>query len=412
MLTAERIGPMLEELRQQNIEFFGDRFKINGKVIPREEMRNYNSEVLNILKQEQKDKYLDEFPQRTDWEAALALPVECYHGRFRREGSPISLLEAKMLVHEMNPSFTASNINTTIKAAAEIHSIKTLPPHNWLERHSHIKSVDNGFRGNDEFYSLLNYYMDDARQDYILFIMSEGGQGKSTATNFLKYYFESEYYSADAKSINRFSAVSWASSRLVCFSDCSNDFIENSHILKQITGGDDIQLEGKGVQAYSGKIDSHLLFIGNEALSYDVLDTGMLRRFINLPWSDVEKSQKDIKWVDHEWTPAEIKWQLEYARDGYIVFDFDLKKLQHETIKESLARKSAFKYDSYEVYIDSEKRPYSRENFRKYWALVNKYFTQDEYDKRRTALSKEYVDVFYEGIKPKAQIYYINAVKE
>jgi hypothetical protein len=145
--------------------------------------------------------------------------------------------------------------------------------------------------------------------------------------------------------------------------------------LKQISGGDDIQIEAKGVQGYSGKIDCNLLFIGNEPLSYNIMDTGMQRRFINLPWEQNLK-YKDPKWVDYEWSLEEIAWHLEQAKH---VEDFDFDTLQKQTIKDSLHRKSAFYYNNYSVYKTNEDMAYNRENFDLFWKLVMKYYSEKEW---------------------------------
>ena len=152
------------------------------------------------------------------------------------------------------------------------------------------------------------------------------------------------------------------------------------HILKQISGGDEVQIEAKGQQAISGRIDAHVLFIGNEPLSYNVLDTGVQNRFVNLPWdNDIPKDKRDPKWLDYEWTWEEIAFQIELARQ---VEPLDFEALQIATIKESLTRKSAFMYDDYVVYTQNEHKPYSRENYMRFWKLVTKYYTKQEWDSK------------------------------
>lgn len=334
-------------------------------------------EVLQILKK--KEEFDNPKIKELDVNAADNLPVECYNGKFYRNNKPYTDRQLIELIRELNPDFSWSMIQSTIKAATVLKAIPRLPDFDWsLGDCDKIPAEYNKgecFRFPKTCYQLLKHYMEDNRQDYILFIMSDGGQGKSTFTNFLKQLFRNEYYSADSRFMNNFTTASWASARLVVFSDCTNKFIDNSHILKQISGGDDIQIEGKGIQAYSGKLDCKLLFIGNEPLSYNIMDTGMQRRFINLPWEQ-ELKYKDPKWVDYEWSDEEIAWHLDQAKK---VESFDFEKLREETIKESLRRKSAFYWNDYEAYKSFEDMPYGKDNFHLFWQMVKKYYSHEEW---------------------------------
>ena len=313
-------------------------------------------------------------PKKRDvYEAVMDLPVVSYYGRLYRDGIPMHEIEAYQLVREMNPEFDCTTIQQVLKFATIMRRTDSIPDYSF----PYSTPVDNGFRFNKTAYQLIHYYLFEKKQKYIMCIMSDGNMGKSTFTNFLRYLFKDEYYSADTKSMNQFSASFYASSRLTVFSDCTSEYIENMHILKQISGGDEVQIEAKGQQAISGKIDAHVLFIGNEPLSYNVLDTGVQNRFVNLPWeNDIPADKRDPKWLDYEWTPGELAFQIELARN---IEPLDFEALQRQTIKESLIRKSAFYYDDYEEYLTVERKPYSRDNYVRFWKLVLKYFTKDEW---------------------------------
>ena len=316
-------------------------------------------------------------PKKRDiYEAVMDLPVISYYGRLYRDGIPMHEIEAYQLVREMNPEFDCTQIQQVLKFAAIMRRVDSIPEYQLPI----CEPKDNGFRFNKTAYQLIHYYLFEKKQKYIMCIMSEGNMGKSTFTNFLRYMFKDEYYSADTKSMNQFSASFYASSRLTVFSDCTSDYIENMHILKQISGGDEVQIEAKGQQAISGRIDAHVLFIGNEPLSYNVLDTGVQNRFVNLPWdNNIPKDKRDPKWLDYEWTWEEIAFQIELARQ---VEPLDFEALQIATIKESLTRKSAFMYDDYAIYTQNEHKPYSRENYMRFWKLVTKYYTKQEWDSK------------------------------
>lgn len=349
-------------------------FKGN-QLVPYDLVKGIQKETLQALKRKQ--DYEAGYNKELDVDAADKLPVECYNGKFYRNNKPYTDRQLIELIRELNPDFSWSMIQSTIKAATVLKAIPRLPEFDWNKGALKPALYPDGkpFRFPKTCYQLLKHYMEDNRQDYILFIMSDGGQGKSTFTNFLKQLFRNEYYSADSRFMNNFTTASWASARLVVFSDCTNKFIDNSHILKQISGGDDVQIEGKGIQAYSGKLDCKLLFIGNEPLSYNIMDTGMQRRFINLPWEQ-ELKYKDPKWVDYEWSDEEIAWHLEQAKK---VDGFDFEKLREETIKETLKRKSAFYWNDYEAYKSFEDMPYGKDNFHLFWKMVKKYYSHEEW---------------------------------
>lgn len=367
-----------DELFDQGYRVMDNRvYNRDHKLVSYDLIKAIPKEVLNALKKKQ--EYLFPNEKDIDVNAADKLPVECYNGKFYRDGKPYTDMEMINLIRELNSEFTWAQIQSTMKAATVLKAIPRLPEFNWNKGTAKPALYSDGqpFRFPKTVYQLLKHYMEDSRQDYILFIMSEGGQGKSTFTNFMKKLFRNEYYSADSRFMNNFTTASWASARLVVFSDCTNKFIDNSHILKQISGGDDVQIEGKGVQGYSGKLDCKLLFVGNEPLSYNIMDTGMQRRFINLPWEQNLK-YRDPKWVDYEWSDDEIAWHLNEAKK---VEPFDFEKLRDETIKESLQRKSAFYYTNYVLYKENEEMAYNRDNFNLFWKMVKKYYSSEEWNK-------------------------------
>lgn len=374
-MIREDSGAIAEELYHKGIKVIGGKAYYNNKLLDYEDYKALGSK--------ETIKYLEDIsrynaPKERDiYEAVMALPVQSYYGRLYRDNIPLHEIEAYELVREMNPTFDCAQIQQVLKYANIMKRTQIIPEYQLPTS----TPVDNGFRFNKTAYQLIHYYLFEPKQKYIMCIMSDGNMGKSTFTNFLRYLFKDEYYSADTKSMNQFSASFYASSRLTVFSDCTSEYIENMHILKQISGGDEVQIEAKGEQAISGRIDAHVLFIGNEPLNYNVLDTGVQNRFVNLPWdNNIPKEKRDPKWLDYEWSWAEIAFQIELAKQ---VEPFDFEELQKETIKASLVRKSAFQYDNYEEYLQFERKPYSRENYVRFWKLVTKYFTKQEWEVER-----------------------------
>lgn len=331
-------------------------------------------------------------PKRNVLKAAQDLPVKCFNGTFYRDDLPMTNLEVYELIQDMNPHMDWTTLKQVKDAATTFKAIDTIPDFQ-LPNVTPKPALYNGqpFRFPKSAYHLMYYYLFEPKKAYIFFIMSEGGKGKSTFTNFLKHLFDKETYAADTKFMNQFTTSFIASSRLTIFSDCTTKYIENSHLLKQISGEDEVQIEAKGQQAYSGKIDSYLLFVGNQPIGYDILDSGMQRRFINLPWVN-EIIYDDPKWVTYNWSWEEIAEQIEHCKK---VGPMDYDKLNRQTIKETIKTKSAFYYPitRYEGYKSMEDRAYNYDNFRAYRKLVTKYFTEEEWQKLVKARDyEEFVD--------------------
>lgn len=279
------------------------------------------------------------------------------------------------------------------------------------------KPRDNGFRFNKTAYRLIHYYLREAsiknKYKYIITIMSKGNMGKSTFSNFLKYLFKNEYYSADSKYTNQFSSSFYASSRLTVFNDCSNEYLANSHVLKQVSGGDDMQIEAKGKQGYSGYIDAYLLFIGNEDLRYNILDSGLLNRFVNMPWDDTVIKEhytpdfgyeevepvKDLKWLNYEWTDDEIAFQIELA-DKLYEYDLkdklDLQKLCDKTVAKVYLNHPAIRrsndFTSFLKYCEDNhiKMHWSEENYNQYLYGIEDYINKGIITREEVEKAREY----------------------
>ena len=381
-----RINPILiaQEYEKDGITVKGKQVYKKGKLLSFEETKKLENEALKVLT----DKHDYYRPKRNVLNAAKDLPVTCFNGTFYRDNLPMTDLEIYELIQEMNEHMDWSTIKQVREAATVFKAVDNIPEYQ-LPNVQPKAAMYNGkpFRFPKSAYHLMYYYLFEPKKAYIFFIMSEGGKGKSTFTNFLKHLFDKETYAADTKFMNQFTTSFIAASRLTIFSDCTTKYIENSHLLKQISGEDEVQIEAKGMQAYSGKIDSYLLFVGNQPIGYDILDTGMQRRFINLPWTN-EFQYDDPKWVTYKWTWEEIAEQIEHCKT---IGPMDYKALNEATIKETIKTKSAFYYpiQHYDMYKECESKTYNYENFRTYRKMVTKYFSQEEWQELVAARDKE-----------------------
>lgn len=336
-------------------------------------------------------KYEDKLDNHMVVDVIMSLPLESYNGQLYdcESGKLVEKSEYIKGMRKLYPRFDIDKLEKVFKGLHEYRKVSAMPPFKMPEG----KGVDNGFRFPVEAYKILKYLI-WGNGKYIFTIMSAGDMGKSTFTNFLKCLYKSEYYSADTKYMNQFSTSYYASKRLVVFNDCSADYLDNAHILKQISGGDDVQIEAKGLQAYSAKITAKMLFIGNEGITYNILDSGMRNRFINSTWTVPAGIVRDSKWVNYQWSEEEIAFVLTMAWECE---EFDYESELFRTNKEVIATREVFYSDSYDDHCNTARRPYSRDNWYRFFEVAAKYYSAGEYEAmkaKRIAESRKAVDFF------------------
>lgn len=330
----------------------------------------------------------------TVWNVMQSLPfIKSYNGTFylELENGKYKLLTQRQVVEHIlaeYPFKDIADVQRIIDCMKVYNTIEDIPEFNLVnffadeETGEMIQPKKNNIQFNNTFYKLLHYVLFEERKEYIFTIMSDGGQGKSTAFNFFKHLFSEEFTTANAKYLNRFSTSSFAGKRMVLFNECTTEFISEMAVLKQATGSDKVEIEEKGKTAYSANIQAFFLFVGNHNINYDILDSGLQRRLINLPWENVVKV-KDDKLKDYNWTAHkdEMLYHIEIARN---IEPFDYKSLLNKTKKETYARKTAFYFADYAEYVEEarkrgEKGIYTKDNFCKFWLDIEKIYTVEEY---------------------------------
>lgn len=218
-------------------------------------------------------------------------------------------------------------------------------------------------------------------------VMSEGNTGKSTFSNFLRCLYKDEYVSEDFTKWkdNRFATSTLTHARLIVFNDCEGGFIDEVGIIKQITGGDMIRVEGKNAQACNCRIDAHMLFFGNEKPKYNVLDSGLEARMINIPWETVS-FKKDPKWVTYEYSPEELAYHINIA---LALPDMPFEKYRRNTMRTALSQNPAFLYHKYTDYKNAlGKLAYNEDKFNRFHALIDEYYTPLDGDSYYTVIEK------------------------
>lgn len=319
--------------------------------------------------------------------------IKSYNGTFylELENGKYELLTQRQVVENIlaeYPFKDIADVQRVLDCMKVYNNIENIPDFNFMhffedeETGEIIKPKKSKFVFNNTFYQLLHYVLFEERKEYIFTIMSDGGQGKSTAFNFFKHLFSEEFTTANAKYLNRFSTSSFAGKRMVLFNECTTEFISEMAVLKQATGSDKVEIEEKGKTAYSANIQAFFLFVGNHNINYDILDSGLQRRLINLPWDNVVKV-KDENLKDYDWTAHkdEMLYHIEIAKN---IEPFDYESLLNKTKKETYARKTAFYFADYAEYVEEarkrgEKGVYTKENFCKFWLEIDKLYTGEEY---------------------------------
>lgn len=140
-------------------------------------------------------------------------------------------------------------------------------------------------------------------QQYV-WIYGEGGNGKSTLGWLIEKVLGHAYISTYAPSErgSPFWEDSLLGKRLVVFPDCDNFEFVTTGRFKSLTGGDQVKIEGKHKQAYSGRLDVKCLFFSNERPN--IAGTAAnLRRVIfctSSPLSDADRvvGFRDLLWAE------------------------------------------------------------------------------------------------------------------
>lgn len=112
---------------------------------------------------------------------------------------------------------------------------------------------------------LGSLFFEDSDLSQYAYLYGEGRDGKSTFIQCLKEVLGPGFRGTSAPVGDgiRFWAKSIFGKRLVAFSDFSETKFLRSGVIKKITGGDVVDVEGKGEESYQGEFRTKLLFASN-----------------------------------------------------------------------------------------------------------------------------------------------------
>lgn len=136
-------------------------------------------------------------------------------------------------------------------------------------------------------YCLIN---PDNRIRQVLWLHGAGFDGKSSAMKAIANYLGPEHYAAvqdGAENTNWFNELVHGK-RFVFNADAQNMNILRNSRVKAATGGDIVQVEGKGRTSFSAKINAMFAFCSNPMPQIDLFDTSLRTRFIKLEVAKLE----------------------------------------------------------------------------------------------------------------------------
>ncbi|MDH6363273.1 putative DNA primase/helicase [Enterococcus sp. PF1-24] len=174
----------------------------------------------------------------------------------------------------------------------------------------------SGFLGESDLFmkQFIGYmfYRSHAPAQDMLFFYGEGGEGKSS---FLKLIIENYITKQNSSAVtpyelatDKFSVVSLLGKAANINGDLEKAYIENSGILKRLTGGDRLKAEYKGIQSFTFENHAKQLFSLNEFFHFNDLSQGFADRLNVIPITVGNQrdndapfwKQQDIKAIEKE----------------------------------------------------------------------------------------------------------------
>lgn len=147
----------------------------------------------------------------------------------------------------------------------------------------------------DEFLARLDYpeifmawvwslFQPDLKIRQIMWLHGGGNDGKTSVIGALREIFGAQYtasLSAGAEGKDWFFSDVYGKG-FVTYADCQNQYLVSHIKIKNLTGGDPVQVEGKGIRAFSGRVRAHILVGSNHLPQINPVDESQVSRLIKL----------------------------------------------------------------------------------------------------------------------------------
>lgn len=144
----------------------------------------------------------------------------------------------------------------------------------------------------------------------------EGSNGKGTLIDLLKFTLGStNITNLTMKGLNaRFGLGSLKNALVNISGDESTSYVEESELLKNLTGGDAVKVESKGVDHTEMIYRGNLIFSGNGIPKFKDTSVGLNRRIITIPMlKNFETDGKDINFKDKLLTKEAAEYLIKLA---------------------------------------------------------------------------------------------------
>ncbi len=153
----------------------------------------------------------------------------------------------------------------------------------------------------------------------VLWLQGGGNDGKSSVQKALERMFGEQHVYAMkvGDEHEKWFSNSVYGKCLVNYADCSNVHLLRTNSIKQLTGGDTTSIEGKGVNAFRGKIYAKLLVTSNHKPIINPESSAETSRLIALSVASLPESAKDAGFEDRlvaEQSAFLHKCQIEFAK--------------------------------------------------------------------------------------------------
>lgn len=129
----------------------------------------------------------------------------------------------------------------------------------------------------------------------VMWLQGGGNDGKSSVQKALEKMFGENHVHAmkTGDEHEKWFANSVYGKCLVNYADCNNIYLLRSNSIKQLTGGDTTSIEGKGVNAFRGKIYAKLLVTSNQKPMINPESEAETSRLIVLTVKSLDEASKD-----------------------------------------------------------------------------------------------------------------------
>ncbi|MGM0338702.1 phage/plasmid primase, P4 family [Enterococcus sp. AZ007] len=148
------------------------------------------------------------------------------------------------------------------------------------------------------------FYRSHAPAQEMLFLKGNGGEGKSTFISYISnHLLGSDNYSAVTPqdlANDRFQVIELLGKAANISADIKDDFIEDSSILKRLTGGDPVYAQFKGIQGFKILSYAKMLYSANKLPKFKDSTDGFSDRLAVVPFINGNQRKEGATfWKDH-----------------------------------------------------------------------------------------------------------------